>query len=310
MSKIVQYSRISHHTIGGTASSGLTFSTPLSEDFTDGSWTNFDLALSEIGVNEQDKRVYIRIDDEIKELQLAGSTFSGDTLAQVLSNGNTTDGENIIMNASSVLLSGSGETLTLFSDTNIYSIKQSSPGGPLQSVDIGTSDSVSILSTDSSNYSSEIKVATNSVYLKSLDIPTNDFYTLKVEKDGIKHTSDVMNEPVVYSLGFIGTANATPDITNTIDVSGFSGSVITVDGIVTAQGTLTGKGYGAKLFATFKYYGGTLSQISTTDKAEKTDFATATSNITTSGTNIIVQVTGEAATNINWWTRINYLIIN
>lgn len=73
---ISQYSRISHHTI----TDGATFSVPSQEDFTleglTGSWTPYDLVLSEIGVDESNKRVFIRIDDEIKEFQFSGATGS------------------------------------------------------------------------------------------------------------------------------------------------------------------------------------------------------------------------------------------
>lgn len=79
MARITQYSRISHHTIAGSASTGLTFSIPPQEDFTDGSWTPYDLALSEIGVNEQDERVFIRIDDTIKEFAFIGASGVGFT---------------------------------------------------------------------------------------------------------------------------------------------------------------------------------------------------------------------------------------
>jgi hypothetical protein len=60
---IPQYSRISHH----TNTTGITFSIPLSEDFTNGSWDTSNLTLSEIGVDELNKDVYIRIGDVIKK---------------------------------------------------------------------------------------------------------------------------------------------------------------------------------------------------------------------------------------------------
>jgi hypothetical protein len=71
MSIIKQVSRISHYTINDGAS----FSVPSQEDFTlpitaSGSWTPYDLALSEIGIEEQTKRAYVRINDEIKEFVL------------------------------------------------------------------------------------------------------------------------------------------------------------------------------------------------------------------------------------------------
>ena len=70
MGLIKQYSRISHHTLSqANLSTGNPepFTVPLSEDFTDGSWTPRDLALSEIGVVEDEKRIFIRIDNEIRE---------------------------------------------------------------------------------------------------------------------------------------------------------------------------------------------------------------------------------------------------
>lgn len=94
MAKITQYSRISHHTV--TGATGSTFSVPKSEDFTDGTWTIYDLALSEIGVNETDKKAYIRIDDEVKEIKLVG-TSSADTLSDTLTSGNTTGANDIIV---------------------------------------------------------------------------------------------------------------------------------------------------------------------------------------------------------------------
>lgn len=77
MGLVTQYSRLLHHTI--TGASGSTFSVPSSEDFTDGSWTAYDLNLSEIGVNETDQKAYIRIGSGIKEFQFTG-TGSGTTI--------------------------------------------------------------------------------------------------------------------------------------------------------------------------------------------------------------------------------------
>jgi hypothetical protein len=68
MSIIAQYSRISHHTIDD----GLPFTVPTQEDFTikgvSGSWTDYDLALSEIGVDEGLGKVFIRVGTQIYEL--------------------------------------------------------------------------------------------------------------------------------------------------------------------------------------------------------------------------------------------------
>lgn len=83
MAKLTQYSRISHHTIYGLT--GGTFSVPSQEDFTAGDWTIYDLALSEIGVNETDKKAYMRVDDEIKEFAWVGGSTTGATNSIIMS---------------------------------------------------------------------------------------------------------------------------------------------------------------------------------------------------------------------------------
>lgn len=80
--KINQYSRISHHTTTGSQST--TFTVPLTEDFTSGSWTIYDLALSEIGINEYASKGFIRIGSEVREITLSsfgtGSTSGTSSL--------------------------------------------------------------------------------------------------------------------------------------------------------------------------------------------------------------------------------------
>ena len=83
MAKLTQYSRISHHTIYGLT--GSTFSVPSQEDFTVGDWTIYDLALSEIGVNETDKKAYMRIDTDVKEFAWVGASTAGVTNSIIMS---------------------------------------------------------------------------------------------------------------------------------------------------------------------------------------------------------------------------------
>ena len=83
MAKLTQYSRISHHTIYGLT--GSTFSVPSQEDFTVGDWTIYDLALSEIGVNETDKKAYMRIDTDVKEFACVGASTAGVTNSIIMS---------------------------------------------------------------------------------------------------------------------------------------------------------------------------------------------------------------------------------
>jgi uncharacterized phage infection (PIP) family protein YhgE len=75
MSKIVGKNRFSHQTL---TTSGLTFSVPPSEDFTDGTWNvnGSQLCLSEIGINESDNKAYVRIGSNINQFQFVGGTDS------------------------------------------------------------------------------------------------------------------------------------------------------------------------------------------------------------------------------------------
>lgn len=186
MSIIAQYSRISHHTI----LDGLTFSVPSQEDFTisgPGSWTQYDLALSEIGVDEIGNKAFIRIGSSINEIAFVGSTSSPGSLIETI-----------------------GYTA---STTN---------AGPTTIV--------------------------------TFTIPNNKVNWYEFYVTGMKDD--------------------------------FS------------------KSYFGKLIAGVKNVGGTYSILSTVDKLEKTDFSTATSNISADGSGINFEIIGETSTNINWTLKI------
>lgn len=74
MGLINQYSRISHHTL--TTTGATQFSVPATEDFSNGTWTSSDLALSEFGVKEGTDQLFIRIGDGIFQVPLTTSTGS------------------------------------------------------------------------------------------------------------------------------------------------------------------------------------------------------------------------------------------
>lgn len=111
MSLVKQFSRIAHHTLVGLT--GSTFSVPPSEDFTDGTWTIYDLALSEFGVNEEDKKLYIRIKDEIKEIGFALTASTAETLEQTLALGNDMGTYSINMNQGFLISSSNVSNFTL-----------------------------------------------------------------------------------------------------------------------------------------------------------------------------------------------------
>lgn len=71
--KYSQYSRVAHHAISEGE-----FTIPASEDFTDGTWISSDLVDREIGIISNDKRIFVRIGDEVKEFQLVGGDSSNE----------------------------------------------------------------------------------------------------------------------------------------------------------------------------------------------------------------------------------------
>ena len=166
MSLITQYSRVSHHTITTSGLTGTTsFTVPSSEDFTDGSWTIFDLALSEIGVDEDRGRAFIRIGNEIKEFQFSATTDSyitGGTYNSgtgVLTLGNTTGGT---INISGFYTGSTTPTLdqvltagntALTQNINLAtnkSIKSTNGGGQIE-LDAGGTASNVLITTDNGN---------------------------------------------------------------------------------------------------------------------------------------------------------------
>jgi hypothetical protein len=553
MAKITQYSRISHHTIAGSASAGLTFSVPAQEDFTDGTWTPYDLALSEIGVNEQDERVFIRIDDEIKEFAFIGASGVGFTggpgncitdlyLTNMYGCSPITIHDDFIQKDGTSVNSEDGKLQITFDDTGEGMMIISKTGGAFTDLDRltvgnagiqmqtsnltdGTSATVLVESINGpgndlgivltninsiNNNSSQISIASStvvelltnknngtthqilldsnpiltpnidkiiiktradsgelasidlsydslsnetSIELKTEDSTSTEASSITMTKDNIQtrlgnigvldvtqinlsltssyweqsdgtfyrnaidfNTTDMLfkaedisnikygelqlthnvtyfshynngllsyiqaqddtidiqtqdgnvlnqismnSNPLVpfilrssqggttsqitiasdyvtidgggelqieinksnttidfcrgnnkykHDLSLIGTTGLTPTIISRIDFSGVFDKVITINANVTAVGSIANLGYGAKLFAVFKNIGGTITQLSTTDKSEKTDFTTATSDIIISGTDIVIQVTGEAATNINWKSNFSYHI--
>lgn len=164
-----------------------------------------------------------------------------------------------------------------------------------------------MVSSDTS-YTSKVQLGQGGgicVNLNNTNLISGTATSLKITYDGIQHTKHNITEPLVYDLVAGVTTNTTQTTIYTIDL-GFTGACVAVDGIVTGSGTGTTGGYGATLFAAFKNTAGVVAQLGTTDKSEKTNYSTATSNISVTGTNVVLTVTGEASTTITWVARLNY----
>lgn len=99
-----QFSRISHHTVALSATTlftGSTFTVPGSE-LIDDTWSIYDLALSEIGVDEFRDKAYIRIGSNIKEINLGTGTTTPN-LNQVLTAGNSTSGKDVEVTSGDII---------------------------------------------------------------------------------------------------------------------------------------------------------------------------------------------------------------
>jgi hypothetical protein len=454
MSKVTQYSRISHHTIAGSASAGLTFSVPAQEDFTDGSWTPYDLALSEIGVNEQDEKVFIRIDDTIKEFAFIGASGVGFTggsgncitdlyLTNMYGCSPITIHDNFIQKDGTSVNSEDSNLQITFDNlgqgaftvqkingtsTQLEILEIGRGGVAIQTIATNSNVQGVILCQDTTSLGIEINIilesasaiessrmqlgpssslwqqTDNTFYDNRIDLNTtdmlfkaDDFSNIKYAELQLTHTLAYFSHSnngllsyiqaqddtiliqtqngVVLNIIEVDGANGeinistdvsgvvsqinmnvndiTIDTTNYINQETLNGSKIILKGtqqyINTVQDyrttndntpivfgavvypdftpvTLTGttscwleaevlgfgatnsKAYGAKLFGTFKRSGGTVTQVSTTNKVEQTDFATTTSDFNITGNQIYVEVTGEAGTDIDWNLSLRYKI--
>jgi phage baseplate assembly protein gpV len=249
MGIVSQYSRISHHTLFGLT--GSTFSVPTTEDFTDGSWTIYDLALSEIGVNESDKKVYIRIDDEIKELAFAATGSTAETLEQTLAVGNSMGTYSINMAGGKILSAGQTSSFTMTDFETRF-----------------VSDSISVIN------STAIWTQDNSYKIKE------------------QFTTGITQSKMFY-----------------VDNSEFpTESLMTIDVIIQGLDPTNMLYYFNKMMATFWCSGGVVVQVGTTDVNEKTNFSTGVADITTDGSEVQLNVEGDAGSDVYWSARINYQI--
>tara|TARA_R110001599_G_scaffold305946_2_gene512389 strand:- start:5091 stop:5975 length:885 start_codon:yes stop_codon:yes gene_type:complete len=277
---ITQYSRISHHTLSTTGATA--FSVPLNEDFTDGTWTTTDLALSEFGVLEGHDELYVRIGDTIHQVNLgSGATGGGvGTLTQVLASGNTTGGNHIIMtNADEIrnadntarigLATGGDLNITGDNDLSIVFDEQVS----LESAHAGVS----------------INTAGTSILLGN---------NLNIDAAGAGYVS---NQGLRFFVGTVDTTDATVTTVDTVylqtenQIYGVTADVVGVDG--TGDNAIY-----VRLTAAFRedeneacFQVGTTTVLNTFS-----DFTTATATIDLSSNQVRIRCTGEAATDISW----------
>jgi hypothetical protein len=99
------------------------------------------------------------------------------------------------------------------------------------------------------------------------------------------------------------TTNATVTTIKTIPIS--NEYVYQIESNICSGINDTSKGFTSKLVGSFKNNGGTVTQIGTTNEIVNSDFTgTAEVTMTISGTDVLIRVTGEAATTIDWGSSI------
>lgn len=139
---------------------------------------------------------------------------------------------------------------------------------------------------------------------------------------GVTNGNGVSGNPTISLTG--GTLNGSLTITGNLEADDFtqnySNSIQTTNGTITTIKTIptvseyvyqfevnvvagqnnTSKGITSKIIASYKNNGGTVTRIGDEFSIVNSDFTTANVSLSISGTNILIRVTGEAATTIDW----------
>jgi hypothetical protein len=105
------------------------------------------------------------------------------------------------------------------------------------------------------------------------------------------------------SSAFVQTTNGATTSMATLTMGTYS--VYSVEATVSGHDSTNDLAYGSQLFAVFTKNGSTVTQVSTTDTYEKSNFSTATSHIFLNG-DIDISVIGETGKTINW--TVNYSV--
>ena len=96
------------------------------------------------------------------------------------------------------------------------------------------------------------------------------------------------------------TSDNTPTIVETFDISDRINESFIFNVNVTGIEVDGSNAYGAHMFYVVKNNSGVLSQVSTLDLTEKTDFISATSQVNISENIVRILVTGEFGKEISW----------
>lgn len=127
-------------------------------------------------------------------------------------------------------------------------------------------------------------------------LPTG--YVFSTVVSGVSTLSTISSIPVPTTVT-VSTTNATPTTLGTISIA--SNTCVTIDGIVSARNTsgTINNTCGGRFTCSAINTSGTVTLAATADVTVQST-STATFNVVVSGTNLIIQVTGIAATDYSW----------
>lgn len=272
-----QYSRIQHHTIdltGTTLFTGATFTVPLSDDIN--TFTIYDLFDGEIGVDVQRNKTYMRVGNNINEISLGGSSSVGMS-AGTLTTDLATSGHNINVSVGDLVKGDLGGVINFNTAANAMRI-ENAIAGPA-TIDLTPND----IKIEHTSVSGEIRLK-------------NDVTQILISNPNILMTADSIsiNNEVLYQK-IIQTTGAA--LTTFLVLPILNGECKTYEATVTALDSTGALGYARKTYGTFRS-NGTITQIGTsTITYTNSDFGVGvTASINAAG----VEITGQAATTINW----------
>lgn len=160
-----------------------------------------------------------------------------------------------------------------------------------------TSDSIGIGSTDGASSASVL------THKDGRNIRTATKYDrVDVYPTIISGVMKQMGREVMEAFA-VETTDATPTDCGTVSVLS-SGGIHVVNVTVVGNDSGGSQYLGGEIRGVFYYDGTTITLIGTIDKWLQSTFTTADVDLITDGTDIIVQVTGEVATTINWTVTI------
>ena len=189
-----------------------------SNNHKDGTWTVTDCYSGEILVNEADGKVYALVGTVVVELGSSGTV----DLATVLSNGNTTGANDIVISLDSVIEGASGETSISMGETgDTDSILIKAEVGASNTTQIITPNYTRTTNTDGTS-SSYINITTNTTSI-NVDTGANDAITSFTD-EGLTVNNSTSGEVFrVNSVGMVITNSITP--TGSADTVGEEGQI-------------------------------------------------------------------------------------